>query len=288
MASPAERDVHPPADRGDVSLTRASLVSVEMQRIGSDISASSAAAERSFHVSEKLTDLAEKRMESAVKALGAKKRWAMMQKLADSERFHTTAAYPLRYLWHRPRLRQDLEHKEDGEMHEVHEHWIELFNDLIMVAMLSNLSHMFEVGGQRVANFGLSIILWCLAMQSIHFVSYVVNVWQVDDLFTLLCCFSNTMGTLLMSSSMKTDVHPPCTALWYDNEKFLERFELGFLMSCASQLVVLLQAAIFEPYSRDHAVLMGSAKVVSMLILLLFPGKLAKYAIMASLVAPRH
>jgi len=23
------------------------------------------------------------------------------------------AAYPLRYLWHRPRLRQDLEHKED-------------------------------------------------------------------------------------------------------------------------------------------------------------------------------
>ena len=24
------------------------------------------------------------------------------------------------------------------------------FNDLIMVAMLSNLSHMFEVGGQRV------------------------------------------------------------------------------------------------------------------------------------------
>lgn len=34
MASPAERDVHPPADRGDVSLTRASLVSVEMQRIG--------------------------------------------------------------------------------------------------------------------------------------------------------------------------------------------------------------------------------------------------------------
>lgn len=32
----------------------------------------------------------------------------------------------------------------------------------------------------------------------------VVNVWQVDDLFTLLCCFSNTMGTLLMSSSVRT------------------------------------------------------------------------------------
>eukprot|EP00434_Breviolum_minutum_P018743 symbB.v1.2.016540.t1/scaffold1260.1/size128208/1 len=59
MASPVERDVHLPADGGDVSLTRASLVSVEMQRIGSDISASSAAAERSFHVSEKLTDLAD-------------------------------------------------------------------------------------------------------------------------------------------------------------------------------------------------------------------------------------
>ncbi len=25
----------------------------------------------------------------------------------------------------------------------------------------------------KVANFGLSVILWCLAMQSIHFVSYV-------------------------------------------------------------------------------------------------------------------
>ena len=34
MASSADRDVHPPAERGDVSLTRASLVSVEMQRIG--------------------------------------------------------------------------------------------------------------------------------------------------------------------------------------------------------------------------------------------------------------
>lgn len=273
------------AERAERERRSEPLVPLEMERTGSQRSSFSS---QSFSVKATLTDMAQRNLESAAKALEAKKHWAVQQKLADSERFHTTAAYPLRYLWHRPLLRQDPaegdDHQENGEIHEIHEHWIELFNDLIMVAMLSNLAHTFEVGGQSVTNFALSVILWTLAMQSIHFVSYVVNLYQIDDLFLLLCCFCNTMGTLLMSASMKTDAHPPCTAIWYDNFKYVGRFEQGFVFSCASQLVILLQCALFARLSRNHVVVMAGGKVVSLLILLLVPGQLMKYLILAVLV----
>eukprot|EP00913_Durusdinium_trenchii_P019163 g18009.t1 len=129
----------------------------------------------------------------------------------------------------------------------MHEHWIELFNDLIMVAMLSNLSHTFEVGGQTFTNYGLCVVLWVVMMQSVHFVSYVVNVWQVDDFVLLICCFLVTTGTMLMSSGMKTDAHPPCIASWHENEKYVNRFQNGMMLSAGAQLVVLAQASFFEP-----------------------------------------
>ena len=42
-------------------------------------------------------------------------------------------------------------------------HWIELFNDLIMVAMLSNLSHVFELGGRGVDRWHSMAIMAFLA-----------------------------------------------------------------------------------------------------------------------------
>lgn len=56
------------------------------------------------------------------------------------------------------------------------------------------------------------------------------------------------------------------------------------MFSCASQLVILLQCALFAPLSRNHVVVMATGKMGSLLILMLLPGQLTKYLIMALLV----
>ncbi|CAK8985462.1 unnamed protein product [Durusdinium trenchii] len=259
---------------------RSGRASLEIGRIRSSQASSVSPHRRSF-VQHALSEMAEQALSSAVKVIETKKEWATRQKLADSERFHTTAAYPLHHLWRQPRLRHNPDHPEEhGEMHE---HWIELFNDLIMVAMLSNLSHTFEVGGQTFTNYGLCVVLWVVMMQSVHFVSYVVNVWQVDDFVLLICCFLVTTGTMLMSSGMKTDAHPPCIASWHENEKYVNRFQNGMMLSAGAQLVVLAQASFFEPRARSHAVVMACGNLLRLLILLLVPG-LTKYVFMAVVV----
>ncbi|CAJ1359953.1 unnamed protein product [Effrenium voratum] len=246
-------------------------------RLGSfEVSNQGSGASRSSFFVAHLESLHAKRLQAAVKAFRR-----AQAKLADSERFHTTAAYPLRHLWHPPRLRKGIDCEEQME---IHEHWIELFNDLIMVAMLSNLSHLFEVGGWSVVNHAFTIVLWFLTLQSLHFVSYVVNMWTMDDFVSLLACFCITLGSVLMASSVRSDVHPPCVALWYDDPHYVQRFNYGVLCSKTGQLAILLQAAFFEPRSRTHVAVLSSGSLCELILLLLVPGS-TKYLVMGMVSA---
>eukprot|EP00439_Symbiodinium_sp_Y106_P040462 s1476_g4.t5 len=164
------------------------------------------------------------------------------------------------------------------------------FNDLIMVAMLSNLSHIFEIGGNTVTNHVSMIVLWVIMIQSLHSVSFVVNLWNMDDLFTLLCCFGTTLGSVWMAAAarpsvvemsvgvqasqkrelrltVKSDVHPPCTAAWVDTPRYVQRFDCGALISQASQIAISTQAAIFNENARDHVDTWWQIVVVAVMLI---------------------
>ena len=82
-------------------------------------------------------------------------------------------------------------------------------------------------------------------------ISEVVNLWCLDDLCLLLCCFWITLGTVLMASSMKSSGHAPCVSAWPQGLEHTRRFDLGLATSSVGQLLVLLQAG-FEPKAREH------------------------------------
>ena len=44
-------------------------------------------------------------------------------------------------------------------------------------------------------------MIYIYTYNDVSFPTKVVNLYQIDDLFLLLCCFCNTLGTLLMSAS---------------------------------------------------------------------------------------
>ncbi|CAE7843400.1 unnamed protein product [Symbiodinium microadriaticum] len=236
----------------------------------------------SFMVS-RLSSIHEKRVQSAVKVFEAAKEDAVC-KQKSAMRFSTKVAHPLRHFWQRPRLRKlDSEHDEEH----IHEHWIELFNDLIMVAMLSNLSHIFEIGGNTVTNHVSMIVLWIIMIQSLHSVSFVVNLWNMDDLFTLFCCFGTTLGSVWMAAAVKSDVHPPCTAAWVDTPRYVQRFDRGALISQVSQFALYAQAAIFNPNARDHVAVMLTANICIALVIVFMTAH-EKYVIVAAFCASSY
>lgn len=94
-----------------------------------------------------------------------------------------------------------------------------------------------------------------------------MNLWCLDDLCLLVCCFFVTVGTVLMASSMKSEGHPPCVTAWHEGRRHTESFDIGLATSSAAQLVVLAQAAIFEPRARDHVAVQALGLASRLLVL---------------------
>mmetsp|Transcript_8045 Transcript_8045/g.18796 ORF Transcript_8045/g.18796 Transcript_8045/m.18796 type:complete len:514 (-) Transcript_8045:56-1597(-) len=225
----------------------------------------------------------ERRVQIALEVL-QKAREEAVTEVKEMDRFSSTAAHPLRHLWKRPQLRKLHGGSEERGHGALHEHWIELFNDLVMVAMLSNLSHLFEAGGRKVTNHAMITALWVIMLQSMQFVTFAINLWSIDDLFQLVCCFCVTLGTVLMAASVKSGVHPPCTAQWYKSPTYVQRFDMGVLVSQISQIVFALQAALFDAPARNIVAIMLTCSCGEVLCIMCLDG-FAKYFVCATIVA---
>ena len=79
---------------------------------------------------------------------------------AEAKRLSTwrSSSEHVQFLWAAPKLRGD-----DGQ--DFHEHWIELFMDLILVAFLSNLAHTLVASGPSLMNVIIVFQLYLVVIQ---------------------------------------------------------------------------------------------------------------------------
>jgi len=170
-------------------------------------------------------------------------------------------ANPLHHIWARPRLLVVTGHPP-------HEHWIELINDLILVGMLSNLAHLFVHGGLAPVQLFMSLQVFELVLQSLQFVSLVVNIWVVDDLMTLLFFVCVLCSAALMSLGLHCESpHFSCVCRWVSQAENVGLFDAGVLGVSITRILFHLQAGFFERRARKYACVFISADVFILLVL---------------------
>jgi len=162
----------------------------------------------------------------------------------------TAATESKRYLyskavefWSKPRCRQ----KSPNDTPHVHEDWVELLGDLIIVAAFVNLGTCLAYGGPQVL-FPI-VVMFLAVVKAPDVMSQYINRFECRGLVHLLVFSVVLFGTFMMALSINDTTHHGHQE-WYMPREYVMTFMLGFAVSRFGLIVLMLMAAVCAPAAR--------------------------------------
>eukprot|EP00930_Biecheleria_cincta_P085211 TRINITY_DN74618_c0_g1_i1.p1 TRINITY_DN74618_c0_g1~~TRINITY_DN74618_c0_g1_i1.p1 ORF type:complete len:566 (+),score=74.57 TRINITY_DN74618_c0_g1_i1:31-1698(+) len=165
--------------------------------------------------------------------------------------------------------------RKDVSGHHFNEHWLELLNDLILVAFFSNLGHVLVGGGPYFSNIWMVMQLFSCVVDSTFFVSFYTNICVIDDALSLFLLLVVTSGSCLMADATYLAEHYPCfSPFGIKANDYVDEFYIGLCISSVGRFVMQLRLA----YSRNTfafwvaAALFGVCCLIAVLAVVLSGG----------------